>query len=53
MSKSCFMEPCAARQLSGTFEFLCVDEQLFPLKGRCGFKQYIPTKPQALPSLLL
>ncbi|GAV08486.1 hypothetical protein RvY_18168-1 [Ramazzottius varieornatus] len=29
------------------YEFLCVDEQLFLFKGRCGFKQYIPTKPRS------
>ncbi|GAV09981.1 hypothetical protein RvY_19465 [Ramazzottius varieornatus] len=29
------------------YESACVDEQLFPFKGRCGFKQYIPTKPRS------
>lgn len=24
---------------------VCVDEQLVPFKGRCGFKQYVPKKP--------
>jgi hypothetical protein len=28
------------------FENVTVDEQLFPFRGRCGFKQYIPTKPR-------
>lgn len=26
-------------------EWLTVDEQLVPFRGRCGFKQYIPSKP--------
>ncbi|GAV01185.1 hypothetical protein RvY_11934 [Ramazzottius varieornatus] len=36
------------RLRSGYFPYqrVCVDEQLFPFKGRCGFKQYIPTKPR-------
>ncbi|GAU91706.1 hypothetical protein RvY_03912 [Ramazzottius varieornatus] len=29
------------------YEFLCVDEQLFPFTERCDFKQYIPTKPRS------
>lgn len=29
------------------YESMCVDEQLHPFKGRCGFKQYIPTKPRS------
>ncbi|GAV10037.1 hypothetical protein RvY_19532, partial [Ramazzottius varieornatus] len=29
------------------YESACVDEQVFPFKGRCGFKQYIPTKPRS------
>uniref|UniRef100_A0AAZ1Y4A3 PiggyBac transposable element-derived protein domain-containing protein n=1 Tax=Oreochromis aureus TaxID=47969 RepID=A0AAZ1Y4A3_OREAU len=30
---------------SSTQADICVDEQLVPFRGRCNFKQYIPTKP--------
>uniref|UniRef100_A0A669F538 PiggyBac transposable element-derived protein domain-containing protein n=1 Tax=Oreochromis niloticus TaxID=8128 RepID=A0A669F538_ORENI len=30
---------------SSTQADICVDEQLVPFRGRCDFKQYIPTKP--------
>ncbi|GAU94628.1 hypothetical protein RvY_06363-1 [Ramazzottius varieornatus] len=35
------------RSSSFPYQHMCVDEQLFPFKGRCGFKQYIPTKPRS------
>ena len=37
-----FIENCAGSYNSG--EYLIVDEQLFPLKARCKFTQYMPNK---------
>ncbi|XP_044023761.1 piggyBac transposable element-derived protein 3-like [Siniperca chuatsi] len=31
--------------LFNTGKDVCVDEQLVPFRGRCGFRQYIPSKP--------
>ena len=38
-----FIKNCAGSYNSG--EYFVVDEQLFPLKVRCKFIQYMPNKP--------
>ena len=40
---NCFTEQAKSAYTPG--EFVCVDEQLVPFRGRCAFRQYLPSKP--------